>query len=294
LDVARLLTHQDEKNREQALAKGAGVQEHGSGEMSMTSLKTATLLAFLVSGIPPALAAQLEASDRAAARDAKERAAKKACLNGDPVKGVEILTDLYVDTNDPNYLFNQGRCYEQNGRCEDAIIRFREYLRKAGSEGQAEAQKHISECESLLAQKRLEQVTPPAALATGASPPASAPAATVSSTGVVSETKAGQSGRRLRIAGVATMAVGGAALVTGLVLNLQHNSAVADLKDEYAGDTADSLQTYKVLSVLGYAGGAACLVGGITLYWLGYRGGQTMVAPSVVGGNAGVVVAGGF
>lgn len=262
----------------------------------MVPLKPAAVLGLLVYWIPSALAAHAEASDRAAARDAKERAAKKACLNGDPVKGVEILTDLYVDTSDPNYLFNQGRCYEQNDRCEDAIVRFREYLRKAGSEGRAEAQKHISECESLLAQKRLEQATPPAALAskTARVEPASAPAGTESTAGVVSETQTGRSGKALRIAGVTTMAVGGAALVAGIVLNLKHNGAVADLKSEYSGDTEDAMQTYKALSVVGYGAGAACLVGGITLYWLGYRSGKTTIAPSVVAGNAGVLVAGGF
>ena len=264
--------------------------------MSMASFKPAAILAFFVTWIPPALAAQSEASDRAATRDERERAAKKACLNGDPAKGVKILTDLYVDTSDPNYLFNQGRCYEQNDQCEGAIVRFREYLRKAGSEGRAEAQKHIAECESLLAQKRLEQAPPPAASANGRTgvEPASVPAGTMSPAGVVSETHTGQSGKALRIAGVTAMAVGGAALVAGIVLNLNHNGLVSDLKTEYNGDTADTIQTYRVLSMAGYGAGAACLIGGITLYWLGYRGGKTMVAPSVVAGNASIVVAGGF
>jgi hypothetical protein len=29
---------------------------------------------------------------------------------------VEILAGLYVDTNDPTYIFNQGRCFEQTHR----------------------------------------------------------------------------------------------------------------------------------------------------------------------------------
>ena len=96
----------------------------------------------------------LDASGRIAAREVKERAAKKACLNGEPAKGVELLTDLYVDSNDPTYIFNQGRCFEQNDRCEDAIVRFREHLRKTigGSErDRADAEKHIADCEILLA-----------------------------------------------------------------------------------------------------------------------------------------------
>jgi hypothetical protein len=62
--------------------------------------------------------------------DAKVRAAKKACLSGDTQKGTEILADLYLDTNDATHIYNQGRCFEQNGQKEQAIPRFEEYLRK--------------------------------------------------------------------------------------------------------------------------------------------------------------------
>jgi hypothetical protein len=66
----------------------------------------------------------------AASRQAREKAAKKACLTGDPAKGVEILADLFIETNDLAFIFNQGRCFEQNLRYEDAIGRFREFLIK--------------------------------------------------------------------------------------------------------------------------------------------------------------------
>jgi hypothetical protein len=57
--------------------------------------------------------------------------AKKACLSGDTKKGTELLADLYIDTNDATHIYNQGRCFEQNGQKEQAIPRFEEYLRKA-------------------------------------------------------------------------------------------------------------------------------------------------------------------
>jgi len=53
----------------------------------------------------------------AAGKEAKERAARKACLSGDYDKGVEILSDLFLDTVDANYIFDQARCFEQNNRC---------------------------------------------------------------------------------------------------------------------------------------------------------------------------------
>ena len=63
--------------------------------------------------------------------EGKARAAKKACLLGEVDKGAEILADLYVDTNDATYIYNQGRCFEQNGKNAQAVLRFKEYLRKA-------------------------------------------------------------------------------------------------------------------------------------------------------------------
>ena len=81
--------------------------------------------------------------------DAKKRAAKTACLSGDYTKGVALLAEIYVDTNNPIYLFNQGRCFQQNGRYEEAVTRFREYQRKnadAGGAHDPEAEKQIAEC----------------------------------------------------------------------------------------------------------------------------------------------------
>jgi hypothetical protein len=81
--------------------------------------------------------------------DSLERVAKKACAAGDFRKGVDILADLYVRTDDPTFVFNQGRCYEQNHQWESAIDRFREYLRQAkhiGSKVRADVEKHITDC----------------------------------------------------------------------------------------------------------------------------------------------------
>ena len=98
----------------------------------------------------------MAAPARAASIDAKERAARKACLSGNYKKGVEILSDLFVQTEDPVFIFNQGRCFEQNGRFEEAINRFLEYLRKAKkSNGQdrVDTERHIADCQALLRQK---------------------------------------------------------------------------------------------------------------------------------------------
>jgi len=101
----------------------------------------------------------------AARAAARERQAKKACLSGDYVKGVSILAELYVETEEPTYLYNQGRCYEQNVRYVEAAERFREYMRKARrmtAKEKADAEKHIAECEAAIAKTRaIEPVQPP-------------------------------------------------------------------------------------------------------------------------------------
>ncbi len=132
-------------------------------------MRVLTLLALVV--LLPSLA-------RAQAnRETQERAAKKACLVGDTVRGVEILADLFVDTNDPTYIYNQGRCFEQNRLYHDAIGRFREYLvkaKRASPEEKADAEKHIADCQTYLAEAAKAEATaaaPPAQDTTGPAQP---------------------------------------------------------------------------------------------------------------------------
>jgi hypothetical protein len=80
----------------------------------------------LVSTLLLLLAASTSA---AASLESKERLARTACLAGDYTKGVAILAEPFVGTMNPTYVFNQGRCFQQNGRNAQAIDRFREYLR---------------------------------------------------------------------------------------------------------------------------------------------------------------------
>ena len=106
----------------------------------MNGLKISLAGAVLLLAAPSAMGANVESN---------ERAAKKACLVGDVDKGAEILADLYVDTNDATYIYNQGRCFEQNGKNEQAVLRFKEYLRKA---------KNLSPADSEAVQKKIEEL----------------------------------------------------------------------------------------------------------------------------------------
>lgn len=94
--------------------------------------------------------------------DAKERAAKKACLLGDVNKGADILADLYVETNNPVYIYNQGRCFEQNGRNEQAVLRFKEYLRKNPSLRKADADALLKRIDELQGSNGRQEPPAPA------------------------------------------------------------------------------------------------------------------------------------
>src|SRR5512138_3721506 len=121
--------------------------------MSMLRFGLFTSLAFL---------ATIGFSRPTVAQEVSERAARKACMSGDYQKGVDILSDLFINTRDPAHIYNQGRCYEQNGRCEEAVNRFREYLRTAKNptaEEKLDTEKHIRDCQGLLGpQKPANQV----------------------------------------------------------------------------------------------------------------------------------------
>jgi tetratricopeptide (TPR) repeat protein len=245
---------------------------------------------------------------RAEDKESRERAARKACLTGDATKGTEILADLYIDTRNPVYIYNQGRCFEQSNRYDEAIARFREYLRTATSateEERLDAGKHIADSEALLARMRAAEVatqagSPAPAPAVPNEPPPSPVAAQLEPVVVATQApsaKPSPAGGGLRTAGVVTAAVGGAALIAGVVMNIKVNSTIDDLHRHYDKNTESSGKTYKTLSQVGYGVGAALVAGGALLYYLGMRardGASVALLPSIAPGLAGVNLEGAF
>jgi hypothetical protein len=70
-------------------------------------------------------------------------------MAGEVQKGVRLLAELYTASEDPIWIFNQGRCYQQNAQPSLALSRFKEFLRqsKAGPDDEdiRDAHKHIAE-----------------------------------------------------------------------------------------------------------------------------------------------------
>ena len=237
-------------------------------------------------GIIVALLATLAFAGTAAAGSKEDKAksqensARAACLLGDYQTGTKILVDLFIQTGKPVHIFNQGRCYEQNHRWEEALDRFREFMRKspnAPESIQRVVETHIAECESHMPKTGVVSPAPPEApiiTPSSVAPPAQAPTAAtapVASPAVVSDP-----GATLRIVGIVTAAVGVAALGFGTYEYFRHESLVDDLKknsgqfsDDQFSDKQGQINDSKTMSWVGFGIGATALVAGTTMYFLG-------------------------
>jgi hypothetical protein len=212
------------------------------------------------------LAVSLHASGATAqqAEDPRPRAALGACASGDVKKGVSILAELYAETRNPSFVFNQARCYQQNGQLEPARERFREYLRVGKNEPAEDlqrAQGYLKEIDDTLAKQ-----APPAPAPIIVAPPA--PAAPVEG-----ETNA----HALRVTSVVLAALGVAAVGTGVVLSFKVNSTKNDVEARFAnmGVVTDpqSLQQqlsdggrYETWQWISYGIGVAALAGAATTF----------------------------
>jgi hypothetical protein len=202
------------------------------------------------------------------AADPREAEAKTACLAGRVDRGIELLAQLYTDSRDPNHIFNQGRCFEQNNRSEEALSRFREYLRKAkdlAPEERQEVDQHIRDCEARVVERPRVKEEP--AIAVTAVQPAAAP----------SEGDA----RRVKLLRTGSYIAGGvgvAAVAFGMAMSLRTRSLSSSFEQEHggAGQPFDrqafaSGQRTAVLQWVGYGVGAAALGTAVALQYLSRR-----------------------
>ena len=202
---------------------------------------------------PPATAAPAPTTPAPAeAEDPRPQAALAACIAGQVDKGIGILADLYAETRNPSLVFNEGRCYQQNGMLEPARLRFAEYLRIGQNEPPQDlerARSYLGDIDAQLA--RAKQTT-----ASGADAAAA---------------RAERRRRILRIGGVGLAGVGVAAIVTGIVFGAKVSSANSDIDSElHSGTMVDSAVLKRQLADghrdetwqwIGYGVGAAALAG---------------------------------
>jgi hypothetical protein len=178
----------------------------------------------VVAGLMMIASASARAGD---SREAREREARKACFTGNVDRGVEILVDLYGETGHPNYIYNQARCFERNGKYDQALLSYEDYLRKAKDLGEPErvqVEKSIAELRAKVASASTSEggeagaptLLAPALDASGATP------ATNAGQGVLSPVAGGDGVGRddgwpwRRRAGVVSLVVAGGALAVGI------------------------------------------------------------------------------
>ncbi len=214
--------------------------------------------------------AQAKSSPKNNSPEARSKAAKIACAAGDFRKGVEVLAELYVDTNDTTFIYNQGRCYEQNHQWISAIDRFREYLRKTpriSAEDAADTEKHIADCRAFRAEEERQTAAPPPVVTSATPPPLLPPSQpTVVSPPVAAAPAPLQDGGGLALPtiGIVVGSIGLAGIATGVVLNLKANQAANS-------GSESSQQSYKTASLICYGVGGAALVTGVVLYLVGHK-----------------------
>jgi hypothetical protein len=239
----------------------------------------ATALVLLALATP----AQRPAASAAQAQrnELRAREARKACAAGKTERGVELLAEIIAESegeNAANAVYNQARCYQQNGWVEEALVRFREYLRIAPALPRADRQR----IEGYLRELAAERDARAAAAARAASAPALLAAGTAADAPGASTALAARTGdptaRRTRALGIAALAAGGvavAAFATGAYFGHRADRAERAIEavDQPVHNrdfqrTWDRGQRFETWQWIGYATGMAAVTAGTTLYVL--------------------------
>ena len=232
---------------------------------------------------PPVHAADKPARvDRKRVKQARQafEMGKKAYTAGEFDKAIELWKEGYELNDDPILLYNIAQAYRQKGDAAKAIFYYRGYLRDAPQaknrpevEGRmAELQRGIDEAER-AAQPEPSPVPPPAL-----PPPQEVAPAPVPSP--VAPGGEPMPGKGMRVAGIVTMGVGVAAIGAATFFGLRARSLANELEDAtragqpWSQDLADKEsrgKTMNTLSLVGFGVGAAAVVTGGILYYLGAR-----------------------
>ena len=281
-------------------------------------------LSVAVAGLAMAFSAAARGAD---SRDAREREARKACFTGNVDRGVEILVDLYGETGHPNYIYNQARCFERNGKYDQAVLSYEDYLRKATNLGEterAQVEKSIAELRPKVGSR---SPAPPSGAAAGGGPALLTPSldgdgplpgVTPDENALLPIGAADKTGAAAwpwqRTAGVISLVVAGGELALGVAGHVLHESRAGDFNDVcfisdgvptpvISGSGADcrgkrqSVEAAERMMWIGYVGAGVFAAAGVTLVLLAPRADRTAAIAArrcgpmlaAAGGTTGVV-----
>jgi hypothetical protein len=241
----------------------------------------------------PALALALlaavpaEAQPRAArpSRTDRESAARAACAEGRVEEGITLLADLYGELAHPNYVYNQARCYQRNGRPAEAITRFEEYLRLTPQAPLEERERIAGFIRgerarlAAAAAAALDAVAPPET-----SEPSAAPLPETPSAVALADTRekpVATSRRPYRVAAVGLGAAAAIGLITGVVAGQRLGEVdaqvdrwktrpPASLSEAEVGDVRARGSRYRTSAWAGYGVGAGALAAAVACAVIGW------------------------
>jgi hypothetical protein len=254
---------------------------------------------------PCARAAEPPASDRRAFE------ARRACAAGRVEQGIELLAQIIAETGDPNAVYNQARCYQGNGRPEQALARFREYLRIAERilpRERARVRRFIAELEREVESRRrrgLPPTPPPPTL-----PPEAAlaplPPDPIDLRAQAAPDPSVTRRHTLRVVALATAAAAVVPIAGAVIFAFQARRIENQIENQTRpispADFDRKVQRGRRAATLQWVGvglGGAMLAGAGTLWLLSRRGGEPAAArltlgPLVAGGGGGALLSGHF
>jgi hypothetical protein len=244
-------------------------------------------------------------------REQRETEARTACGAGRVEDGIEILAQLFTEFGHPNYIYNQARCYQQNGKAEQAISRFKEFLRAApdiSAEERTRVERFIKELES-----DLPAAPAAAAPSTEGSPPVPPeppvrPAPPPLEVSRPTQPRTERS-RGMLTAAVALGAVAVAGLTTGIVSTVRVHSLQTEVETARIGQfdgprlsqQEDKAHRFEALQWVGYGVGAAAAAGSVVCLVLDHQEGAAdhvsrvrLLGTLGPGGQPGLALAGRF
>jgi hypothetical protein len=212
----------------------------------------------MVNGTLIAVLTLLTPARPGSAEDPRAVDARRHCAAGRVEPGIELLAQIVAETGDPNAVYNQARCYQQNGRAEQALARFQEYRRltpELPAAERAQVEGHIRELEAAL-RARGAPVASPAVVA----PPPAVAAALPAPAPVVGHS------RSTLVAAGALAAAGVLGVAGGAVFGLQAKKIESEIEHQQGivpssvhEDRMDRGRRYHTLQWVSYGVGAAAL-----------------------------------
>jgi hypothetical protein len=210
---------------------------------------------------------------------AMESEAQVLCASGKAEEGAILLAKLYVETGDTTWIFNGGRCYEENGLWDEAISRFEQFLRKKDpivEEKRAATEQRIESLRARIAAERFGKVEATSALAAARPESATAQPAHADLTTPAASPQGvnwahWQDWSWQKKAGVAGVAAGGVSLILGATFHI--------LRELYAAEFRNAPCWVDSLDLPGCQGKYDAVTDAETGMLLGY------VAAAVLGGT---------